>query len=162
MWHMDAKAHSLLTWMHNLDTLANLDKSGVCNPANLDKADTSGHDHSKRTIPIWTAANHMCSLWVIYQGLCYLQETWQGREWIDSEGIQECTCQMHWTNVRVLMYTPRGLARGENKQIFYEVDTDYSGWISECEFCEYYVFIYRKAQQLGHCQAFGTTHRYLA
>jgi len=40
MWHMDTKAHSLSMWMHNLDTLANLDKSGVCNQANLDKADT--------------------------------------------------------------------------------------------------------------------------
>lgn len=44
MWHMDTKAHSLSMWMHNLDTLANLHKSGVCNPANLDKADTGGHD----------------------------------------------------------------------------------------------------------------------
>jgi len=40
MWHMDTKVHSLSMWMHNLDTLANLDKSGVCNQANLDKADT--------------------------------------------------------------------------------------------------------------------------
>jgi len=33
----------------------------------------------------------------------------------------------------------QGFAKGENKRIFHEIDTDNSGRISEREFCEYFV-----------------------